>query len=108
MKIAPENRARGVVIKMSLETHKKFKIKLIQHGITMQDAFEGFAQMIADESPSANILVEKMVIAAVNNELAEAGLGPQKKRKRLHMIDIDNERLYDLIGASEIDTDRGE
>lgn len=102
-------RIKGVHVKLDKETHANFKIKLIQHGVSMQEAFEEFARLIGSGSASANNLLVNLVKRQVKEELATVGLKPFRNRKPRRISELDEDGMYDLINASEEeDTDETE
>lgn len=92
-------RSKGVHIKMDRETHMNFRIKLVELGLTMQEAFEEFAKMVGDGNLSANNLLQRFKREQVRAELATVGLQPLKNRNRKprRLSELDAEGLYDLI-----------
>ncbi len=96
-----ETRCKGVHVKLDKETHASFKTKLIEHGVSMQDAFEEFARQVGAGSPSANNLITRMVREKIRIELAEVGLTSNRKRPSRRLGELDDEKLYDLINEAE-------
>lgn len=95
-------RCKGVHVKLDKETHTGFKTRLVQHGVTMQDAFEEFARRVAEGNVSANRLIEKMIRERVRAELAAVGLKPLKHDRRpKYLGELDHDGLYDLINEGE-------
>lgn len=97
-------RCKGVHVKLDKQTHANFKTKLIQHGVTMQDAFEEFARLLGSDNVSANRMMERFVRNRVRQELASMGVDPVKRSK--HVNELDHETLYDLINEEE-ESDEG-
>lgn len=99
----PENdvRCKGVHVKLDKQTHMNFKTKLIQHGVTMQDAFEEFARLVGSDNVSANRMMARLVREKIKHELASVGVKPAQRGKRVN--ELDHETLYDLINEEEID-----
>ena len=83
-------------VKLEKATHANFKTKLIEHGLSMQEAFERFAKLVGDGQPTANKLLESLIKERVKKELASMGMTPTK-RKLHHVNELNDERLYDLI-----------
>ena len=90
-------RCKGVHVKLDKETHSNFKIELVKHGVTMQDAFEEFARLLGQENVSAVRMIEKLVRDRIKEELATVGLKPSGRRAVKHVNELDSESLYDLI-----------
>ena len=98
-------RSKGVHVKLDKETHTDFKVKLIQHGVTMQDAFEEFARQVAMGNLSANRLIERFIRERAKAELASVGLKPMGRTKQRFLRELDQEKLYDLINEGEEEVD---
>jgi hypothetical protein len=98
------DRSKGVHVKLDKETHSNFKTRLIQHGVSMQEAFEEFARLVGTGSLSANRMLETLVRTRVKAELATVGLKPMgRKRKPRFLGELDQDKLYDLINEGEED-----
>jgi len=103
-------RCKGVHVKLDRLTHARFKMKLIEHGLTMQEAFESFARFIGDGNSSANNLLEKHIRTKLKEELAEVGITPLRKRKTPRYVsELSDAAIYDLIDRGDDDetTDTG-
>lgn len=97
-----EVKSKGVHVKLDRDTHTAFKTRLVQHGVTMQDAFEEFARQVGLGNLSANRLIVKLIRDRVRAELAEVGLKPMGQvRKPKYLGELDNDGLYDLINEEE-------
>lgn len=89
-------RVKGVHIKLDRETHAHFKARLVHIDLTMQEAFEEFARLVAAGSLSANRMLDGLIRRQIKQELSTIGMKPVKrKHKRLGELDAD--KLYDLI-----------
>lgn len=97
------HRPKGVHIALQASTHKSFKLRLVEHDISMQEAFEQFAKSIANGDQWAVRFLEKLNIMRVKNELASVGLSRKfNMRTRLtHPSELDTEALYSLIDEGE-------
>lgn len=92
------NRAKGVHIKLDHDTHKRFKLNLVNQGLTMQDAFEEFARLVGEGNPTAIAILNRMIKDRVKTELMSVGLVPGPDRPKAKMLgELDSDRLYDLI-----------
>ena len=99
---APDVRCKGVHVKLDKGTHLNFKLKLVHHDLTMQDAFEEFARQVGMGNVSANNLLERMIRNRIKHELADVGLKPFRPgRKSKKVGELDDERLYDLISEGD-------
>ena len=95
-------RCKGVHVKLDKQTHAIFKTKLIQHELSMQDAFEEFARLVGSDNVSATRMLERLVRERVKQELAEAGVTPNKRvSKRVSVLDV--ETMYDLIAKDDVE-----
>lgn len=94
-------RCKGVHVKLDKQTHANFKTKLIQHELSMQDAFEEFARLVGSDNVSATRMLERLVRERVKQELVEAGVTPSKRSRRVN--ELDHETLYDLINEEQSD-----
>lgn len=98
-------RCKGVHVKLDKETHANFKIRLIQHGLSMQEAFAEFARLVGSDSAAANNLLVRMVKQQIKDELATVGLSPFRNRKPRRISELDDDGVYDLINEGEEEPD---
>jgi hypothetical protein len=100
-------RPKGVHIKLDKSTHAHFKARLIHHNVSMQDAFETFAKLVAEGNHSANAIVERFVRMKIKEELASVGLKFDRPiRKQRFVENIDTNGLYDLIDEADSNCDK--
>lgn len=97
-------RDKGVHVKLDRQTHTSFKAKLVEHGLSMQEAFEEFARLVGSGNLTANNILERLIRNQVKAELATVGLKPSKRKPR-RISELDAEGLYDLISEGEKDDD---
>jgi hypothetical protein len=97
-------RTKGVHVKLDKSTHAAFKAKLVEYGLSMQEAFEEFARLVGSGNFSANNILERLIRRQIKAELATVGLKPMKQRLR-HVSELDANRLYDLINEGEEEND---
>jgi len=93
-------KCKGVHVKLDRETHANFKMRLVQHGLSMQEAFEEFARLVGSGQPTANKMLERVIREHLKAELASVGLKPLKKSRR-YLGELDPDKLYDLINDGE-------
>lgn len=94
--------SRGVHIKLTAETHKYFRMRLLEQGVTMQDAFEEFARLVGGGNASMNWVIDRLVQQQLQKELNSMGLDRAVKKKRrgyqsTRLRELDDNVLYDMI-----------
>jgi hypothetical protein len=99
--MAVDVRCKGVHVKLDKKTHMNFKMRLVQHGLSMQEAFAEFARQVGNENLSANRLLEKLLRERVKEVLKDAGVKPSRRRKPRYVTELDDDGLYDLINEVE-------
>jgi hypothetical protein len=100
----PETRSKGVHVKLDKETHLAFKIKLLHHSVSMQEAFEEFARQVGMGSVSANNIIVRMIRHKIKLELASVGLKPSRRKPR-YVSELSDDGLYDLINEGDGNAD---
>lgn len=93
-------------IKLDKEVHCGFRSRLLERGITMQDAMDEFARLVADDDPRAMGIVDRFAKRKAQDELAAITVGHDHSRK---LSELDAEALYNLIndGEAEDGDDKG-
>ena len=88
-----------VHIKLPKELHATLREKLFRHNVTMQDLFQDYAEVIAEDSSRAERAVQKIV----NKKLRAIIEGDVKKKenKGLMMGELDSNTLYNLLEEAE-------
>lgn len=99
-------KSKGVHVKLDRETHYRFRTRLLQHDVTMQDAFEEFARLVGIENPAAVRMIERMVNERIKRDLDNVGIKSTKRKPR-RLSELDNERLYDIINEGHDESERG-
>ena len=86
-------------IKLPKELHATLREKLFRHNVTMQDLFQDYAEVIAEDSSRAERAVQKIV----NKKLRAIIEGDVKKKenKGLMMGELDSNTLYNLLEEAE-------
>jgi hypothetical protein len=91
---------KSVHIKLSKEVHAALREKLFRHGVTMQDLFHETAEMVLQESPKSEKLLEK-----ISKKRLLANLDKLSRNNHLKMSEYDSETLYNLLEGSDDDKD---
>lgn len=87
-------------VKLDKEVHASFRFKLLERGITMQDAMDEFAKLIADDDQRALGIVERLVVRKAKAELTAMSEPKDHSRK---LSELDAEALYNMINDGEKD-----
>lgn len=90
-------RVKGIHIKLDRQTHASFRIKLIDCGLSMQEAFEHFARLAGGGNPTALRMLNGLVRDKIKQEMATIGVKPYKPGTRRRLNELDPEKIYDLI-----------
>ncbi len=98
-----EVKSKAVHIKLSRLIHHNFRVKLLQHDVTMQEAFEEFARLIGEDNGPAMRIIEHIVNEHIKEELKNTQLkGPKtSRRKPSKLKELDNDRLFDIIRENQ-------
>ena len=92
---------KSVHVKLTKETHAALREKLFRHGITMQDLFQEAADMVLNESISAEKLLQR-----VAKKKLKATLEKMPRAKSFHLGELDSETLYNLLEDSDVNNTR--
>lgn len=85
-----------VHIKLSKEVHFALRSKLFKHNISMQELFDEFARLVAEDTAKGQSVIDSII----NRKLKIAVSGIKKKRKRESLGEFDSETLYNMINGS--------
>jgi len=100
-------RRKDVHVKMSRETHMAFKMRLLEHDVSMQRAFEAFAEAVAAGGMSAVNIIVRDGRRRLKEELLSVGIKPINENRRLKtrgpINELDVDAMYDLISDDEDD-----
>jgi type II secretory pathway component PulF len=96
---------RCIHVKLSKDVHFAFRTRLLERGLTMQDAMDEFARLVADEDHRAMKIVERLAARNAQAELNAARAVPDRLRK---VSELDAETLYNMINSGEEDGDQGQ
>lgn len=91
---------RCINVKLCKEVHASFRSKLLERGITMQDAMDEFAKLIADDDQRALGIVDRLATKKAQAELTAISKSKDHSRK---MSELDAEALYNMISDGEED-----
>lgn len=88
-----------VHIKLPKEIHATLREKLFRHNVTMQDLFQDYAEIIAED----NVRADKTIQRLVSKKMKSMIEGDTKKRenKGLMMSELDSDTLYNLLEEAE-------
>lgn len=102
-------KCKGIHIKLDRETHARFKVRLVGHGVAMQEAIEEFVRLVGNGDLRANGIIERLVSDKVKAELESVGLKADRKRRRRQVNELDDDALYGLIneGGTSPNTPKG-
>lgn len=93
---------KSVHVKLSKESHAALREKLFKHGLTMQDIFEGLADIVLSDNGRADKIIQGIVKKKIREQIEGV-----KKNIRMPVSEFDTETLYNLIEeGQEIDDDR--
>lgn len=100
-------RDKGVVTKLDRDTHMGFKMKLLLHDMSMQEAFEAFAIEVAAGKAYALRIIERRKLMQIKDELSKVGLSRDGTyyMKARRLSELDNETLYNLINEKDGEED---
>jgi hypothetical protein len=86
-----------VHIKLKKEVHLALRTKLFKYNISMQELFDEFARLVANDSSKGQSVIN--IIAA--RKLNEAITGVKKEKRNTTMSELDSETLYNMINAPQ-------
>ncbi len=88
---------RCVHVKISKEVHAALRAKLFNHGLSMQELFEEFASLVANDVPKATSIVENLSRKKIKAQIE----GTWRKKKDKTLGELDSDTLYSLISDLE-------
>lgn len=92
-----------VHVKMNKETHSALRAKLFEHGLSMQEALDEFACLVAQGDGSATKIIEKLIARKLKDAMRTAE--ERRKMKDTSFGELDSETLYSMISDGEPLTD---
>jgi hypothetical protein len=88
-----------VHVKLSKETHSAFRAKLFEYGLSMQEAFDEFACLVAQSDSPATRIIEKLNTRKLKEALRSAE--EKKRMKESSFGELDSDTLYSMISEGE-------
>lgn len=89
-----------VHIKLSKEVHFALRTKLFKHNISMQELFDEFARLVAEDAPKGQSIVDHIVNKKIKLTLSTSSLSSKKsRRKKEQFKEFDSEALYNMING---------
>ena len=92
---------KSVHIKLLKDSHTALREKLFKHGVTMQDLFEDYADILVSDTAKAEKIIERITIKKIKSMIEG-----KRSENRLVMGELDSDTLYNLIEASEKKTEQ--
>lgn len=90
---------KGVHVQLDKDTHAHFRKELFTVGLSMQEAFEHFAQLVAVGDHRAKRLLESYVNGKIRQEIE--GMKVPPRRELSNFGELDSEKLYSLINETD-------
>ena len=75
---------KSIHVSMTTGIHSQFRIACFKHKVSMQEAIEEFASLIANDNPDMLALLEEIALRKLNKEI-----------KKFDEVDSDN--IYDIL-----------
>jgi len=88
---------KSVHLKLKKETHIALREKLVRHGVSIQDLFQHYAEIIIEDSPRSERIIQKIVNKKIKDLLEKK----KNNRKNLPIGDLDSETLYNLLEEAD-------
>ena len=90
---------KDIHIKLNKEVHTALRTLCLHRGLTMQDIFCEFAELLVTGDKKASGFVDTFILKKLNKTKK-----PQYKSKKIQVFsEPDKESLYDLIGNEGLD-----
>lgn len=84
---------KGVHVVMTKEAHLNLRMRLFQHGLSLQSLFDELARMVVEDDKFATRIIERLVMKKVKDAIE----GKTNARKEKAVSETDHETLYGLI-----------
>lgn len=94
-------RRKGVHIQLNTDTHAYLRRELFTAGMTMQELFEEFAQLVASGDHRAKKMMDSFITARIKREIKALEMGTSKKGP-LKVDELNSEKLYNLISEADV------
>jgi hypothetical protein len=75
---------KSIHVSMTTGTHSLFRIACFKHKVSMQEAIEEFASLVANDNPDMISILEEIALRKLNKEI-----------RKFDEIDTDN--IYDIL-----------
>lgn len=93
---------KGIHVKLDKEVHAALRAKLFKYNLSMQEVFDDYARLIAEDNRRAQTLLDSLV----QKKLKAAIEGTSMRVKDEQFNELDAESLYNLInGIPKNDSD---
>lgn len=86
---------KGIHVKLDKQVHAALRAKLFKYNLSMQEVFDDFARLIAEDNKRAQVILELLVQKKL--KIALEGKSSQKEGTALN--EMDAETLYNLING---------
>lgn len=96
---------KTVHIKIPKEVHATLREKMFKHNLTMQELFQDYAIMMAEDSIRAEKTFERLSARRIKVMLEDAKANRKKERKDLMLGELDSNTLYSLLEEAEKNSD---
>ncbi len=96
---------KSVHLDFDRDVHIALKVKLMEHGISMQETFETIARSIVKGNPHLNDMIERIALKKLRLKLSEMDTADKEEARRVmlskRITELDSEVLYSLIEESK-------
>jgi len=86
---------KGIHLQLDTDTHTLFRRELFMTGLTMQEALEAFARLVASGDHRTKKMLEAFVTNKIRLEIEELKISANKEPPKFG--ELDSETLYNLI-----------
>ena len=91
------NDRKSIHINLSKEVHLALRQKLFKFDLSMQELFEEFSRLVAEDAPKANYMIENLSRKKIKAQIE----GTYRKKSERHLGELDSDTLYSLINDLE-------
>lgn len=85
---------KGIHVKLDKQVHAALRAKLFQYNLSMQEVFDNFARLIAEDNRRAQVILDLLV-----QKKLKASIEGKQKQKETGLSEMDAETLYNLING---------
>lgn len=86
---------KGIHVKLDKQVHATLRAKLFKYNLSMQEVFDDFARLIAEDNKRAQVILELLV----QKKLKRALEGKLRQKEDLALNEMDADALYNLING---------